>query len=157
MASVSSLTIRQIIGQTKPFRSGSQEAVLGIFLVADRLRREFQRVVEPESLTMQQYNVLRILRGAGPEGIPTLTIPGRMIERTPGITRLLDRLEAKGLVERIRCEEDRRLVRASITSQGLDTLKRLDGPVGDADGRALGMLSENQRSELVRLLEVILN
>ncbi len=157
MPSDSALSIREIISQTKPFRSRSHEAVLGVFMVADRLRRHFQQVVEPETLTMQQYNVLRILKGAGPKGTPTLSIPERMVERTPGITRLIDRLEAKGLVDRTRCEEDRRLVWASITPQGLDLLKRLDGPIDKADDEALRMLTVDEQDELVRLLEIILN
>ena len=79
-----------------------------------------------------------------------------MVEQTPGITRLLDRLDARDLVGRIRCQEDRRLVRAHITSEGLALLKRLDGPLRKADREALKMLTDKEQTELVRLLEVIL-
>ena len=157
MSSQSPPTIREIIRQTKPFESRSQEVVLGIYLVADRLRRHFQCAIETEGTTLQQYNVLRILRGAGSQGMPTLSIPERMIEQTPGITRLLDRLEARGLVERIRCDEDRRLVRAHITADGLDLLQRMDAPLKQANQEALRMLSEDEKTELVRVLEVILD
>ncbi len=156
MASHSPPSIREIILQTKPFQSRSQEAVVGIYLAADRLRRHFQCAVKAYGISLQQYNVLRILRGAGADGMPTLSIPERMIERTPGITRLLDRLEARDLVERIRCEEDRRLVRVHITSEGLALLERLEGPLGKADHDALKMLTDDEQVELVRLLEVIL-
>ena len=152
-----STTIRETIQQTKPFRSRSTEAVIGIYLVGDRLRRHFQGVVGPEDITSQQYNVLRILRGAGSQGLPTLSIPERMVEQTPGITRLLDRLEAKGLVERTRCDEDRRLVRAAITADGLAMLDRLDGPLEAADRAALQMLSDADMDELIRLLELVLS
>ena len=92
--------IQAEIKQKKPFRSRQQEAGLALLRTADVVRRRIARVIEPHGVTLQQYNVLRILGGAGKEGMPTLEIAGRMIERTPGITRLLDRLEAKRLVRR---------------------------------------------------------
>ena len=100
-------TLQHEIQQSHPFRSHSQEAVLGILRTADLLRRVISQIVEPWGITQQQYNVMRILRGAGDEGLPTLTIAQRMVERTPGITRLIDRLESKGWVERTRCPNDR--------------------------------------------------
>ncbi|HSN86827.1 MAG TPA: MarR family transcriptional regulator, partial [Thermoanaerobaculia bacterium] len=84
----------------------------------DLVRRAIARLLEPYDMTPQQYNVLRILRGAGEEGIPTLEISDRMIEQAPGITRLLDRLEAKKLVRRQRCPEDRRQVLCWLTPEG---------------------------------------
>src|ERR1700750_2732984 len=92
------------------FHSREQEATLGLLRTAAAIKRSLAQVIEPHGITPQQYNVLRILRGAGAEGIPTLTIGERMIEQTPGVTRLLDRLEAKGLVARCRGEDDRRQV-----------------------------------------------
>ena len=148
-------TIRKAIRQTKPFTSTSQEAILGLFIVGDRLRRRFATIADVHDLTPQQYNVLRILRGAGTEGIPTLTIAERMVEQTPGITRLIDRLEAKDLVHRERCPEDRRLVRCQITRQGLRLLEKLDAPVEAIDHEGLGMLSKAEQRQLVDLLERI--
>src|SRR6201981_2074389 len=86
------------IRQNKPFQSPAQEAILALFRTSDLLERRFAQLVEPRGISLQQYNVLRILRGAGQEGTPTLDIAGRMIEKTPGITRLLDQLERKHLL-----------------------------------------------------------
>src|SRR5436309_3752966 len=111
------------------FRSREQEATLGLLRTADAMKRSLAQVIEPHGITAQQYNVLRILRGAGPTGLPTLTIGERMIEQTPGVTRLVDRLEKKGLVERKPCPKDRRRVFCQITAKGLDLLSSLDEPV----------------------------
>src|SRR5258706_12493191 len=91
-------TIIEELKQTKPFPSKRQEAAVALLRTADVIRRLFGAVVEPKGITVQQYNVLRILRGAGEPGLPTLDIAERMIETTPGITRLIDRLETKKLV-----------------------------------------------------------
>ena len=99
--------LKREIRQNRPFRSRSQEASLGLFRTADLLRRRFHAVLEPKGITQQQYNVLRILRGAGDGGLPTLTIAERMVERTPGITRLLDRLERPDRA-RYPCHHDRK-------------------------------------------------
>jgi DNA-binding MarR family transcriptional regulator len=144
--------VQQEIKQRRPFPSPAQEAVVGLFRTADRLRRRVARVLEPEGVTPQQYNVLRILRGAGAEGLPTLEIAERMIEQTPGITRLLDRLERKRLVSRERCPADRRQVTCRITPGGLALLGRLDGPVDEADRRLLG-LKPAELQKLIGLLD----
>jgi DNA-binding MarR family transcriptional regulator len=99
--------------------------------------------------------VLRILRGAGEQGLPTLAIARRMLEQTPGITRLIDRLEAKGWVERERQRDDRRLVLCRITPAGLELLAGLDAPVQQADSELLGMLEEAERRQLICLLDRI--
>ena len=143
------------IRQTRPFRSLSQEAMLGLFRTTDILRRTSSKVLEPFGLTLQQYNVLRILRGAGGNGLPTLAIAERMVERTPGITRLIDRLLKKELVERERPPGDRRQVVCRITSKGLDLLAGLDEPVDDLDDRCLAMLSEEDHRTLIALLDRI--
>jgi DNA-binding MarR family transcriptional regulator len=128
---------------------------VALLRTADVVRRYIARVLEPYGITPQQFNVLRILRGAGPGGIPTLTIAERMIEEAPGITRLLDRLEAKGMVRRQRCPEDRRQVLCHATPQALDLLGRIDGAMNEADEAALGTLSEKDKAELIRLLDAI--
>lgn len=148
--------IQQTIQQTRPFRSTSQEAILGLLVAADRLKRSFGTITDPYGITQQQYNVLRILKGAGSGGLATLSIAERMVERTPGITRLIDRLKAKGLVRRERCPEDRRLVRCHITSEGLQLLQELATPIAAMDQRGLGMLSQAEQRRLVDLLERIL-
>ena len=141
--------------QKKPFRSPQQEGAIGLLRTADLVRRIFTRVVEPHGITAQQYNVLRILRGAGAAGLPTLEIAGRMIEQTPGITRLLDRLEAKGLVKRERCPDDRRQVLCEISRRGIELLARLDVPVARAEDETLGKLSPQDLARLIRILDGI--
>jgi DNA-binding MarR family transcriptional regulator len=129
--------------------------VIGIVRTADVIRRRFSRFVEPHGISGQQYNVLRILRGAAPEHLPTLTIAERMIERAPGITRLLDRLERKGLVSRERCASDRRQVLCGITPAGRVLLEKLDGPIGKADDEALGEISGAVLKTLIRILDAV--
>ena len=139
--------------QTRPFRSIYQEATLSIMKTADLLRRQLTRQLEPHEITPQQYNVLRILRGAGKAGLPTLSIGERLIEETPGMTRLLDRLEFKGLVRRVRCEQDRRQVLCYITDGGVRLLAELD-PVLAANEKVMaGTLTGAEAESLVVLLE----
>lgn len=126
---------------------------MGLLRTADVLRRRAGEVVEPFGVTLQQYNVLRILRGAGDEGLPTLAIPERMIEQTPGITRLIDRLVAKGLVRRTRVAGDRRRVQCRITPLGLDLLGRMDAAVEAFDERAVSPLTTSESETLTVLLE----
>jgi DNA-binding MarR family transcriptional regulator len=120
---------------------------------SDLIRRAVSAVVDGQGITLQQYNVLRILRGAGEGGLPTLEIAERMIEQTPGITRLLDRLEGKALVRRERCPTDRRQVTCRITAEGLSLLQRLDAPVADAERVALSGLTPPQLQQLIELLD----
>lgn len=110
-------------------------------------------MIEPHGITPQQYNVLRILRGAGSDGLPTLTIGERMIEQTPGVTRLVDRLERKGLVARTPCAKDRRRVFCRITTKGLDLLKELDDPVNRWDVQAVSVLPPSDLDALINLLD----
>ena len=128
---------------------------MGLLRTADMVRRRLSHVVELQGLTLQQYNVLRILRGAGDEGLPTLDIAQRMIERSPGITRLMDRLEAKSLVRRERCARDRRQVLCWITPAGLALLRALDAPVNEADEVLLGPLAGHDVVRLIELLDAL--
>jgi DNA-binding MarR family transcriptional regulator len=148
-------TIRDEIRQMKPFAAAADEAVVTLLGTADRVRTALSRVVEAHGITLQQYNVLRILRGAGDGGLPTLDIAARMIEHSPGITRLLDRLEAKKLVRRVRCPEDRRQVLCHATGPARRLLAGLDGPVADAGRRALDPLDPSRTVELIRLLDAV--
>ncbi|MEM7357249.1 MAG: MarR family transcriptional regulator, partial [Acidobacteriota bacterium] len=137
------------------FRSLGQEAVLGLLRTTDLVRRKFASILGPKGLTQQQYNVLRILRGAGDDGLPTLTIAERMVERTPGITRLIDRLTGKELVERERAADDRRCVVCRITPSGLELLAGLEEPMGQADDDILSILNQREQRQLIRLLDRI--
>ena len=153
MSSGTAKRLQREIHQTRPFRSDGHETVIALMLTADLVRRHFSRLLEKSGITGQQYNVLRILRGAGPEGLPTLAIGERMIEQTPGVTRLLDRMEEKGLVSRQRCREDRRQMLCHATASGLNLLRDLDGPVDTAEAAVIEGLSDRQRVQLLRALE----
>lgn len=153
MVETNSLLAREI-RQRKPFRSARQEAALGLLKTVDLLRRRGAEVMEPFGVTDQQYNVLRILRGAGRDGLPTLEIAHRMIEQAPGITRLIDRLEKKGLVVRRRCEEDRRQVYGVLAPAGRRLLARMDAPVAKMDA-FLSPLSDSEITTLIRLLDAL--
>jgi DNA-binding MarR family transcriptional regulator len=147
--------LQREIQQRRPFRSTGQEAFLALLRTADLIRRRVAGVVESQGLTVQQFNVLRILRGAGDEGLPTLVVADRMIEQTPGITRLLDRLEKKALVRRQRCPRDRRQHLCWITPKGLALLDQLNAPVESASEACLAGLNRAEQTRLIRLLETI--
>src|ERR1043165_5198878 len=119
---------------------------------ADKIKTLFEGVCAPFDITGQQYNVLRILRGAEPDGLPTLTIAERVIEKTPGITRMIDRLEAKGFVGREIRPHDRRCVYCRITRKGLKLLELLDGPVNKFNQHAFAALSDSEIETLLALL-----
>lgn len=104
-------------------------AFVALLMAADRLSQQAEQLMKKHGLTGTQYNVLRILRGAEPAGLPCKGISDRMISHDPDMTRLLDRMEKRGLITRERQTSDRRVVKTRITSQGLDFLKKLDAPV----------------------------
>jgi MarR family transcriptional regulator, organic hydroperoxide resistance regulator len=147
------LSIRNEIRQQRPFPSPHQEAVVTLMRTADLARRVVGDVVEAHGITAQQYNVLRILRGAGNDGLPTLEIAERMIEQTPGITRLIDRLERKKLVTRERSSADRRCVYCRISEEGLGLLDRLDGPVQSAAAQCFDSFTKRALAQLVESLD----
>jgi len=146
-------SVAEEIGQRKPFPNRAQELVVTLLRTTDEVRRALSSLLEPEEITLQQYNVLRILRGAGEEGLPTLEIGRRMVERQPGVTRLVDRLVAKGLVGRTRDREDRRRVVCAIGPEGLELLRRVDARMPDVDDAVAGALEGGDLSQLVRLLD----
>lgn len=146
-------TVAEEIGQRIPFRSRGQEAMVSLLRTADVIRWALGQGMASEDLTLQQYNVLRILRGAGEEGLPTLEIGARMVERHPGVTRLVDRLVKKGLVERRRSDRDRRVVRCAITDEGRIVLERLDGVVEDTDDAVRAVLGEERLGDLIAMLD----
>ncbi len=129
-----------------------------MLMTTERLRWPLQDMLSRTGeLTPQQYNVLRILRGAGKDGLPTLEIASRMIERAPGITRMIDRLERKELVERERRPGDRRQVLCRITATGRTLLRSLDKPIEKLDEELLSALSIAESKELIRLLDKVRN
>ena len=142
------------VAKQRPIHSRQQDAVVNVLRTANYLDRFCAPMFDQHGITSQQFNVLRILRGAGLGGLPTLDIAERMIEQAPGITRLLDRLEGKKLVRRERPADNRRQVLCYITKPGLDLLQELDAPVRNKVKQALHRLVESEIEELIRLLEL---
>ncbi len=145
--------IRVELKQNKPFDGLEQEAFLNIQRTADDLLQTLSLGLRPYAVSPPQYNVLRILRGAEPSGLCCREIGDRMITRDPDITRLLDRLERRGLVGRGRDKKDRRVVTARITSSGLELLADLDEPIARLGRDQLGHLGKPQLVQLIELLE----
>jgi len=129
------------------------EAFLELLRTADVLVQGLAATLKPYGLSLNQYNVLRILRGAGPGGLPCGQIAERMLTRDPDMTRLLDRLEGRGLVGRCRGQDDRRVVLTRITGQGMKVLADLDEPVRKRHEEQLGHLSAAKLRTLIELLE----
>ena len=145
-------SLRAELRQRKPFGSLHQEALLNVFRTGAVLTDAFERLFEPFGLSLTQYNVLRILRGAEPEGLCRNELRDRMLTRMPDVTRLLDRMEASGLVRRSREAEDRRLVTTRITAEGRRLLGELDPLVEQEHLRRLGHLKADQLRALSDLL-----
>lgn len=144
--------LQQELKKREPFAVAEQEAMLNLLRTADRLQLDFIRLFRQHGLSHAQYNILRILRGEGGDGLPSLEIGARMITLVPDITRLVDRLEAAGLVSRDRSATDRRVIRVRITPEGLDRLDRLDEPVLALHRRLLGHLGPDELQTLSALL-----
>jgi DNA-binding MarR family transcriptional regulator len=145
--------LKDEIKKKKPFDDPAEEAYLNLLRTAAVLGADFERLFKDAGLSEPQYNVLRILRGAGGEGLPCLEVGARMITRVPDVTRLVDRLEAAGLVERNRTREDRRVVMIKITQKGLDAIAGLDRPLVEVHKRQMGHMTRRDLEELSRLLE----
>lgn len=145
--------IQAELKQKKPFTCREEELFLNILRTSDQLMRRVAEMLKPADLSGTQYNVLRILRGAGSEGLACGEIGGRMVTRDPDITRLLDRLEKRGLVARSREKTDRRVVTARITADGLETLRKLDDAVLRLHRSQLGHLDGKAQETLIKLLE----
>lgn len=150
-----SKTLRDEIKQTRPFSSGEQEAYLSLGRTWAGLEHELAEALRPRGVTPTQYNVLRILRGAGEEGLCRSEIRERMITRVPDATRLLDRMEAAGLIERARDAEDRRYVTTRITAEGLRLVEAAEQSVMALHRRQFAAVGEEDLRELVRLLALV--
>lgn len=135
----------------QPFASLAQEAALSLFRTSDQLHLRFERLFKKHGLTHSQYNVLRILRGAGGP-LPILEIASRTITVVPGITGLIDRLEKCGLVRRERSTQDRRVVYVAITPKAVELLAEIDQPLAEAHEEYLAGLSRREQEELIRFL-----
>lgn len=146
--------LRTQIKQKKPFRLLEEEAFVSVERTADAMLQGVAETLKPSGVSPTQYNVLRILRRAEPAGLACRVIGERMINRDPDVTRLLDRLEDRGLVVRARDREDRRVITTRITAEGLRLLKQLDAPMAQAHTRQLGHLGEARLRLLIDLLEL---
>jgi MarR family transcriptional regulator, 2-MHQ and catechol-resistance regulon repressor len=149
---MASTRLQRELRKKRPFDSAEQEATLNILRTADRLQNRLGRFFREYGLTPSQYNVLRILRGAG-KPLPSLEVADQMIQVVPAITGLIDRLEKQGLVERRRCDQDRRVVYVEITPQAAGLLEQMDQPLADLHRQLLGHMSRKALTDLSRLLE----
>jgi DNA-binding MarR family transcriptional regulator len=149
------VSLRQEIEQQKPFTSVAQEALLNLLRTADALQREMHLLIKPWGITSTQYNVLRILRGAQPQGLTCTAIGTRMITADPDITRLVGRLKAMKLVRQQRDKQDRRVVWNHISAEGLTLLDQMDPAIEQGPEEFFTKLTESDRVELIRLLELV--
>lgn len=147
-------TIADEIKQTRPFRSRSQEAVVALLRTANVLARRIEGICQAEGITHQQYNVLRILRGAKAP-LPTMEIAERLVEQAPGITRHVNNLESQGLIKREQWAGDRRQVLCQITPAGLRLLERLDPAMDALDDNFGNRLSSEQLDAFVESLDLL--
>ena len=145
-------TLKDEIKQSKPFASLESEVLLSLMRTADALSRKADHILKLAGLSQTQYNLLRILRGAGEQGLCCREVAERMITRDPDITRLVDRLERNGLLSRSRDSRDRRVIRVRITDAGKKTLKDLDWPVEEFNRN---QLSHMEKGDLCKLLELL--
>lgn len=145
--------VEREIRQTKPFPSSAVVPIITLLRTANVVERQYNALLEPLGITFQQFNALSILRGAEPHGHRMLEIANRMIAVSPGVTRLIDKLAARKLVERLSSATDRRQVICRITPEGLQLLASVDAPLLEADERVMSPLSEADRAVLVELLD----
>jgi DNA-binding MarR family transcriptional regulator len=147
--------ILEELQQTRPFLYIEEEAFLNVQRTADVLMQQLVSVLKSYGLSPTQYNVLRILRGAGAAGMTCKDVGSRMITPDPDITRLLDRLEKRDLLTRNRAREDRRFVTIQITPQGMEILSQLDGPIRQMQLEIFRNLGEDRVRQMVDMLETV--
>lgn len=145
--------LKEEIKQSRPFSSVHEEVVLSLVRSADQVLAPLTAVLREANLSLSQYNILRVLRGSGEGGLPCGEISERMVRRDPDLTRLLDRLEARGLIGRARGTVDRRVVQAAITGQGLQLLAELDEPIRRTTKQTLAHMEGNRLDLLRELLD----
>lgn len=144
--------LRSELRQNRPFASPAVEAFLNLIRTAEHARTAEADLLAKFDLSAAQYNVLRILRGAGPDGHPSQEIGHRMVARVPDVTRLVDRLEQRGLVVRRRCEKDRRVVYVQALPAALELLAKIDAPIEALPKRLFAALSERDLVQFNNLL-----
>ena len=142
---------------SSPSSPVEERLFLALLKIADSLGQEAEQLTKSIGLTATQYNVLRILRGAGPDGLPCRGIGERMISRDPDMTRLLDRMEKGGLITRARQKDDRRVVKTEITEAGLNLLQKLDQPMRDLHKKQFQHMAAAHLKTLGDLLDVLKN
>lgn len=150
-------TLQQDLRQTRPFNSLEQEALLSVVRTSAELMDRFELFLRPFNITATQYNVLRILRGVEPEGLCRNELRDRMLTRMPDVTRLLDRMEEAGLVERARDHDDRRMVTTRITPRALELLATLDPLVAEREKHFFAGITREQTQTLIEVLDAIRN
>ena len=148
-------SIGAAIKQSRPFGGIEHQVYLALQRAAADLTQQAATLLRPFGLSGAQYNVLRILRGAGPEGLPCGEIAERLLTRDPDMTRLLDRMQRQGLVTRERDSSDRRVVTTRITDQARDILSRLDEPVAALHRRQFAHMDAARLRELAALLDAV--
>ncbi len=141
--------------QKRPFSSAEQEAYLALLRTADALQTAMEGKLKEFDLTGTQYNALRILRGAGSDGLPCSEIGERMITHDPDITRLLNRLEKRGLAHRLRDKNDRRVIYGKITAAGVKLLREMDEPIEKFGREILRHVNQADLRKLIELLEAV--
>jgi DNA-binding MarR family transcriptional regulator len=147
--------LQEEIKQTRPFANLEEEALLNIRRTSDRLQHHTQQLFKPHGITPTQYNVLRILRGAGDNGLRCSEIGERLVSTDPDITRLLGRLQKQKLIKRKRDPKDRRVIYATITAEGLRLLKEIDPLVNEGVKQILQHMDREKLTTLVSLLEEV--
>ena len=145
-------TLQDELKQTRPFKDLEEEAYLSILRTAAMLDHSVAQALKPHGVTTTQYNVLRILRGAGAAGLCRNEVGERLVTAVPDVTRLLDRMEEMGLIARKRGTEDRRFVTTTLTKKGSDLVNRLDARVGRIHAEQLGHVDKRRLKTLVDLL-----
>jgi DNA-binding MarR family transcriptional regulator len=143
------------IRQTKPFQLREEEALLNLGRTYEFLSQRLGELLKQYQLTPTQYNMLRILRGAGADGVTCSQATERMISPDPDVTRLLDRMEAQDLIRRERSKEDRRVVITRITERGLELTNRIDTPLNQLLKEYLGRVGQARLRDLVDILEAL--
>lgn len=141
--------------QTRPFKRVEEEAYLSILRTAAVLDHRVSQALKPHGVTGTQYNVLRILRGAGSEGLCRNEVGERLVTAVPDVTRLLDRMEEMGLIARERGTKDRRLVTTTLSKKGLDLVNKLDARVAEIHAEQLGHVDKSRLKTLVAILAAV--
>jgi len=148
-------TLKEELKSSADFKSIQHEVFLSLMVTVDRLNRRHTEFMSAFGISQKQYNILRILRGSGANGIPVMEIGRRMIEKSPDVSRIIDRLIDLGYVKRRRQRNDRRVVIVTITQKGNDLLAKMDAPVDKEVITALSHVDEDDLKELAALLDKV--